>query len=61
MKKIVTLFLVGALMIASSAMVFAENAVSNMAVTNGGQALAECAKAMNKGISECAVMPECVK
>lgn len=61
MKKVVTLFLVGALMIASSAMVFADNAVSTMATQMGGKSVAECAKTMGKGVSECAVMPECIK
>lgn len=61
MKKVVTLFLAAALMIASSAMVFADNAVSNMAKQKGGQAVAQCAKAMNKGVSECAVLPECAE
>ncbi|MDF2519655.1 MAG: hypothetical protein K0R84_283 [Clostridia bacterium] len=61
MKKIVAVFLAGVLMLASSTMVFAENAVSDMATQKGGQAVAECAKNMGKGVSECSQLPECIE
>lgn len=61
MKKIVAVFLAGVLTLASSTMVFADNAVSDMATQKGGQAVAECAKNMDKGVSECAQLPECIE
>lgn len=61
MKKIAALVIAGALMIASSAMVFADNSVSVMATQKGGQAVAQCAKAMDKGVSACAALPECTE
>jgi hypothetical protein len=39
--------------------VMAATSVSQMALDNGGQAVAECSKAMDKGISECVNMPVC--
>jgi hypothetical protein len=59
MKKLLSITIVGMALLASSNSVFAANAVSKMATTKGGQHVAECAKTMNKGISECAKLPEC--
>ncbi|MFZ5351096.1 MAG: hypothetical protein ACOZCL_00080 [Bacillota bacterium] len=61
MKKIITLVIAFAIMSASSMFVFADNAVSNMAVEKGGMHIAQCAKMMDKGISECAKMDICNK
>jgi len=61
MKKMiyVAVFLIAALV--SAPQVFAANNVSEMAVTKGGQAVAQCAQTMEKGVSECARMSECIK
>jgi hypothetical protein len=59
MKKLLSITIVGMALLASSNSVFAANAVSTMATTKGGQDIAQCAKTMDKGISECAKLPEC--
>lgn len=46
---------------ASPKQAYAANMVSEMAVNKGGQAVAECARTMEKGISECAKALECEK
>ena len=48
-----------AMLLISSTSAFAQNAVSEMATGKGGQHIAECAKKMDKGISECAKLDEC--
>lgn len=60
MKKIAILISTFALVVTFSSFAFAETAVSQMATTKGGQAIAKCAQEMNKGVSECAKMLECV-
>ncbi|MGE5632034.1 MAG: hypothetical protein ACM3TR_13190 [Caulobacteraceae bacterium] len=59
MKKIIALSLAAMVMVASSVTVFADNAVSNMAVAQGGKQVAACAREMNKGVSKCAKLAEC--
>jgi len=59
MKKIVILGLSTIMLLAFSGAASAENAVSNMALTNGGQHIAACAQLMDKGVSECAKTPVC--
>jgi hypothetical protein len=58
-KKIITLVAAGIMIFAFSTNAFAASAVSQMAVTKGGQHVAECAQDMDKGVSECAKMPVC--
>ena len=59
MKKLIVLTLAGMIMAAASISVFAENAVSIMAVEKGGKSVAACASEMDKGVSECAKMTVC--
>lgn len=61
MKKILFLFIAAAVILGPTQKAYAVNMVSDMAVTQGGQAVAECAKAMDKGISECVKAIECIK
>lgn len=59
MKKMISLVLAVTFLMASSVTVFADNAVSKMAVEKGGKQVAACAQTMDKGISECAKLLEC--
>lgn len=59
MKKLIALTLAGMIMATASISVFADNAVSVMAVEKGGKTVAACAQEMNKGVSECAKMEVC--
>lgn len=59
MKKIFTIITTGFMVLAFSSSAFASTAVSEMAITKGGQAVAQCAQTMDKGVSECAQMPIC--
>lgn len=59
MKKIITFAIAMVIMSASSMLVFADNAVSNMATEKGGRQVAACAQMMDKGVSECAKMDTC--
>ncbi len=59
MKKIAILVSTAAMVLSFSSFAFAQNAVSQMATTHGGKAVAQCAQAMDKGVSECAKMPVC--
>ncbi|KJS88766.1 MAG: hypothetical protein JM58_00365 [Peptococcaceae bacterium BICA1-8] len=61
MKKLLTSALTGVMLLSFSGFAFAANAVSEMATIKGGQHVAECAQSMDKGVSECAKAPECVK
>ncbi|KJS22093.1 MAG: hypothetical protein VR72_07425 [Clostridiaceae bacterium BRH_c20a] len=61
MKKLFTIALTGVMLLSFTGFAFAANAVSDMATTKGGQHVAKCAQSMDKGISECAKAPECVK
>lgn len=61
MKKILFLFIAAAVILAPTQKVYAVNMVSEMAVTKGGQSVAECAKSMDRGISNCALAIECAK
>ena len=61
MKKLLTIALTGVMLLSFSGFAFAANAVSEMATTKGGKHVAECAQSMDKGVSECAKAPECVK
>lgn len=60
MKKIKVLVLSMALVLTFSNTVLAANNVSEMAVNKGGQHVAECAQSMEKGISQCLQMIECL-
>lgn len=59
MKKIILLALTAALLLVFSGTALADNAVSGMANTCGGRAVANCAQMMNNGVSTCAMMPSC--
>lgn len=59
MKLIVKLALTCVMLLSFSATAFASTAVSDMAQTNGGQHVAECAQQMQTGVAECAKMPAC--
>ena len=59
MKKIFTIITTGFMIMAFSNTAFASTAVSQMATTKDGQAVAQCAQTMDKGISQCAQMPNC--
>ncbi|HBV87183.1 hypothetical protein [Desulfosporosinus sp.] len=59
MKKIATVITTGLMVLAFSSNAFASTAVSEMARSKGGQAVAQCAQAMDKGVSECAQKPIC--
>lgn len=59
MKKFLAIALIGAAVLSSSSTVLAANSVSRMATTKGGQKVAECARKMDKGVSECAKMTDC--
>ena len=61
MKKIITVITTFAFILTFSSTAFASNAVSQMATAKGGQQVAQCAKTMEKGVSECAQMPACEK
>jgi len=50
-----------ALILTFSNTVLAANNVSEMAVNKGGQHVAECTQSMEKGISQCLQMVECMK
>lgn len=60
MKKFLSLTIAAMVLIISSGSVFAANNVSLMATTKGGQHIAECAQSMDKGISDCVKMLECL-
>ena len=59
MKKIAIFVSTAAMVLSFSSFAFAENAVSQMAISHGGKAVAQCAQQMDKGVSECAKMPVC--
>jgi hypothetical protein len=59
MKKFLLASLTGCLFLAFSGSALAANAVSQMATTEGGKHVAQCAQEMDKGVSECAKMAEC--
>ncbi|SHH11570.1 hypothetical protein [Desulfosporosinus lacus] len=59
MKKIFTIITTGFMIMAFSNVAFASTAVSQMATTKGGQAVAQCAQKMDQGVSQCAQKPIC--
>lgn len=59
MKKLFAIALLGVTLLSSSTTAFAANTVSETAVNKGGQAVAECAKMMDKGVSECLQASSC--
>ena len=61
MKKTIAASILSLLLITSGSQAFAANAVSNMATEKGGLSVAECAKTMDRGVSECARHIECVE
>lgn len=60
MKKFMSVSILSLLILASSSTSFAANNVSIMETTKGGNHVAECARQMNLGISDCLQMPECM-
>lgn len=61
MKKLIMVAVFSLVLLVSTSQAFAANNVSQMAVTEGGQAVAKCAQTMEKGVSECAKISECIK
>ncbi len=61
MKKLVYVAVIALALLGTAPQVFADNNVSQMAVIKGGQAVAQCAQTMEKGVSECAKLSECLK
>lgn len=61
MKKTFFALIATLIIFGSSSQVYAVNMVSEMAVNKGGQSVAECARTMEKGISECTKVLECTK
>ena len=59
MTKVLSMSILSLIIMASANSAVAANNVSNMATTKGGQAVAQCAQAMELGISQCLQMPEC--
>ena len=60
-KSLVILIAAVVIFSASPKQAYAANMVSEMAVNKGGQSVAECARTMEKGISECVKALECEK
>lgn len=58
-KKIFTIITTGFMIMAFSSTAFASTEVSQMAIKNGGQAVAQCAQTMEKGVSQCAQISIC--
>lgn len=59
MKKLKIALATGLFLLAFAGNAMASNAVSQMAGEFGGQAVAECARTMDLGVSECAQMTIC--
>lgn len=59
MKTVIKVVLAATMLLSFSTAAFASTAVSDMALSKGGQHVAECAQMMDQGVSECAQMPEC--
>ena len=59
MKKLVAIAILSVTLLSSSGTAFAANNVSQLAVTKGGQSVAECARNMDRGISSCVNMSAC--
>ena len=53
MKKLLAIAIVGITLLSSSGTAFAANHVSQIAVNKGGRSVAECARMMDQGVSEC--------
>ena len=61
MKKLVYVAVFALALMLTTPQVFAANNVSQMAVFKGGQVVAQCAQTMERGVSECAKLPECLE
>ncbi|MDW7661774.1 MAG: hypothetical protein SCL54_10190 [Bacillota bacterium] len=61
MKKMMSISVLSLIILASSSSTFAANNVSNMATVKGGQHVAECAQKMDRGVSQCLKMTECMQ
>jgi predicted lipoprotein with Yx(FWY)xxD motif len=59
MKKLTLTLTTGLFLLAFAGNAMASTAVSQMATEKGGQAVSECAITMDKGVSECAILPIC--
>lgn len=59
MKKLLGIALLGITLLSTSTTAYAANTVSQTAVNNGGQSVAECARMMDKGVSECLQSSSC--
>lgn len=60
MKKLLILTAIGLMLFGSTNFAFASTHVSEMAVAKGGQHIAQCAKNMDNGVSDCLELPECL-
>jgi hypothetical protein len=61
MKKLLYIFVASIIVLGSTKQAYAVNMVSEMAVNKGGQSVAECARTMDKGVSECAKAEVCAE
>ena len=61
MKKILSASALVITLLSISTQVFATSLVAEMATTEGGKHVAQCAQKMDKGISECAKLVDCAK
>jgi thiosulfate reductase cytochrome b subunit len=60
MKKLIFTGIMAAVLLVSSGTAFAANNISGLAVNNGGQAVAQCARTMPQGVSNCINMSACL-
>lgn len=61
MKKLVYVAVFALALMLTTPQVFAANNVSQMAVLKGGQAVAQCARTMERGVSECVKLSVCLE
>ena len=61
MKKLLSISALVITLLSVSTQVFATSYVAEMATTKGGKHVAECAQMMDKGVSECAKLTDCIK
>jgi hypothetical protein len=60
MKKLVFTGIFAAVLLVSSGTAFAANNISALALNDGGQAVAQCARTMSQGVSNCVNMSACI-
>lgn len=61
MKKYLLIAVFGMALLASSKPVYAANHISKIATTKGGRHVARCAQKMDKGVSQCVQLTQCIK